>query len=342
MLLQLRAPGAEPGAEAQPRENKLDAACASAEDGQACVVENRRGKKVHGVCLPKSGSASALSCSPKKQAVPEGPPAEALAACEGKNLTDRCVFATGDDGNVTGKCFSTPAGMLCRRQHGAPDAARAACVEKPRDAECGWTNRAGKEIAGRCKPRGDVDVCVPSPPRESVEACSQAEVEQACAFQFKSTTVNGTCRSHDGEVVCSPLQRAVWSPVGPAGAAETPPDPKPERSAGKEVAEEKPLRKRKPREQSAKEAACVNANVDDACSFTGRNGDVTGTCQAGVGKHRDRLVCATPRGVPENTTGTAESSDDDDEAGGEEDDTAAGGAAVNVSVAAGGGEDTAA
>jgi hypothetical protein len=380
VLLQLRASGAaERVAEtAKPRASKLDAACADAGKGQACSVENRRGKKVHGVCMPKPGNAQALSCSLSKQAS-DGPavPAEALVACEDKNITDRCVFATADDGNITGKCFRTPAGMLCRKQHGAPDAARAACATKQRDAECGWENKAGKQITGRCKQRGDVDACVPSPPRESVEACARKEADQSCSFQFKAVTVNGTCHSRESQMVCSPTQRAVWSPVGPAGTeeAETRPttagaqsalsaeglanhtDHADQGTAVMKEAEREMNTQRTQELREAKEAACVNATVDDACSFTGRNGDVAGTCQlSGKKQRKPSLVCKKPRGMPENTTAAAGGSEDDDDNGEETVDEAtdaaanasadtaetadgATSAAVNISVTAGVGEE---
>lgn len=385
VLLQLRASGAaERVAEtAKPRASKLDAACVDAEKGQACSVENRRGKKVHGVCIPKTDNAPAFSCSLSKQA-PDGPsaPAEALAACEDKNITERCVFATADDGNVTGKCFRTPAGMLCRKQHGAPDAARAACATKQRDAECGWENKAGKQITGRCKQRGDVDACVPSPPQESIEACAQKEADQSCSFQFKAVTVNGTCHSRESQMVCSPTQRAVWSPVGPAGTAEAETRPTTAgarsalRSAGgldnhtdhadqgtavtkeAEPAAERATNAQRTQElREAKEAACVNATVDDACSFTGRNGDVAGTCQLwGKKQRKQSLVCKKPRGMPENTTAAAGGLEEDDDDGEDTVDEAtdaasnvsadtaetadgATSAAVNTSVTAGGGEE---
>lgn len=287
-------PDAKNATDAKPPSKRV-AACKGSADGAECSVENRKKKKVEGVCAPQDDDPSVLECSLKPPAV-TGPPPEAFAACKGSAAAANCSFVS-EDLNATGKCTEIRGKMLCRPQTGATKAALEACAKSDAGANCTWTNQRGVKIQGRCREKGPLKLCAPSPPAASLDACKGKEKATECSFEFGATHVEGTCQTIDEEMVCRPAHtnRSDVGPNGTVALNTTLEARKAARTAAWKAS------------RQAMEEACANASAGDTCTFTGLNGDVEGTCK---GKD-DKLACRKPREPPQDKQGHEKKGDEE-------------------------------
>ena len=116
---------------------------------------------------------------------PSGPPAEAIAACEGKQEGDQAQFTGRRGETVTGTCQKGKDGRLCLK----PD-------HPPEDREEGQGNTEQQGQGQR--PSG--------PPPEAITACEgKQEGDQAQFTGKQGETVTGTCQSgKDGTLFLKP------------------------------------------------------------------------------------------------------------------------------------------
>ncbi len=145
-----------------------------------------------------------------------GPPAEAVAACNGQGDGAACGF-TFEGKNLTGTCRTTPKGVAAcmpagfekhHGHHGPPPQALDACKGLSAGAACSvkfeertvtGTCNAGREGELACRP-ADLPEFGPGrgghhrPPPEALEACKSLAAGAACSVTFKEKTLSGTCR----------------------------------------------------------------------------------------------------------------------------------------------------
>lgn len=137
-----------------------------------------------------------------------GPPAEALAACNGLSNGTACGF-TLDGKNLTGTCRNGPGGdaAACMPEgmnhRGLPQEAVTACSGQSSGATCSFTH-GERTVEGTCRsgPRGgDTLACAPTggpgahrgPPQEALTACASSSAGASCSVSMHGRTLNGTC-----------------------------------------------------------------------------------------------------------------------------------------------------
>lgn len=178
---------------------------------------------------------------------PQGPPEEALAACEGQSAEVACSFASPRDGStVDGTCHErrdNPSQYVCfpsdwdghggrgQGPQGPPEGALAACEGMATGTACSFeapfgtvegTCSAGLGGSGQvaCRPEwadGEGPFGPGGPgregqgPQQATAACEGLEVDTACSFESPFGPVSGACRNgRDGStLVCAPSN---WPP----------------------------------------------------------------------------------------------------------------------------------
>jgi len=151
-----------------PPEEAL-AACDNSAESDACsFMSPRDGSAVDGTCRARRDDASQYVCFPndwdgrgRRGERRDGPPEEALAACEGVETGVTCSFET-PFGSIDGTCSAGPDGsgqVVCRPEwdgEGRPggrrggEEARATCEGRATDATCSFEAPFGS-ITGTCR-----------------------------------------------------------------------------------------------------------------------------------------------------------------------------------------------
>jgi len=174
---------------------------------------------------------------------PEGPPEEALTACDHKAESEACSFTSPRGEAVDGTCRARrddPGQRVCfpndgpgrGRPGGPPEELLAACEQKATGDSCTFTSPRGDAISGTCAegpggipgllchPEGWTGEGGPRGPHgpnggdgAPLAACETSAEGAQCSFEAPSGTVAGTCRvGRDGHsLVCAP---ADWPGPG--------------------------------------------------------------------------------------------------------------------------------
>lgn len=98
-----------------------------------------------------------------------GPPAEALAACEGRSDGDACSVET-PDGTRSGTCHAPPGRALV------------------------------------CMPAGGGPGGHHGPPPGAIEACRDTDAGDACVMDTPDGTLEGTCEESPAGIACRPVR----------------------------------------------------------------------------------------------------------------------------------------
>lgn len=159
----------------------------------------------------------AMAQQTQQQGQRRGPPAEALAACNGLAAGAACGF-THHGKNLTGTCRTGPNGeaAACAPEgmgpggpgghHGPPPEAVAACNGQSAGATCSVTFD-GRTMTGTCRtgPDGQGSLaCAPQggpggpgghhgPPPEALAACSGQSAGASCSVNLHGQATTGTC-----------------------------------------------------------------------------------------------------------------------------------------------------
>jgi len=160
--------GTADGRHSGPPEEALAACEAKAESDACSFASPRDGSAIDGTCRARRDDASQYVCFPddwdgrgRRGEGRDGPPEEALTACEGVETGVTCSFET-PFGSIEGTCSARPDGsgdVACRPEwdgegrpggrRGHPEA-QAACEGRAADAACSFEAPFGS-ITGTCR-----------------------------------------------------------------------------------------------------------------------------------------------------------------------------------------------